>query len=82
MQKDIKVDVEEKVKKILFEKLDIEPEMLKQESVLTDDLGMDSFNAIELSFEVKDHFGVEISNEDFTKIRTVEDIIEYISSRV
>jgi acyl carrier protein len=41
---------------------------------------MDSFSAVELIFEVKEKFGIDIPQEDFSKIKKVKDIIKYISN--
>lgn len=45
---------------------------------LIDDLEMDSFGAVELTFALKDKFGIEIPQEDLKGIVTVNDIVQYI----
>ena len=69
---------ENKVKEILADILDIDLGNIKIESDLVKDLEMDSFKAVELTFEIKDKFGIEIPEEDYKKIRKVKDIVEYI----
>ncbi len=76
--KDDQEKAERVVKDILADKLSKDIKDIKIESILKDDLGMDSFRAVELIFELKDKFGTEIPQEDFSKIKTVKDIIEYI----
>lgn len=78
MPKDTK-EVENKVIQILSDKLDIDAKKIKLESRLLEDLGMDSFGAVEVAFQIKDEFGILISQEKFNNIQKVEDIVRYIS---
>ena len=77
-----KRNLEKMVKEIISDKLDVNPKKVKAGSVLIGGLGMDSFGAVELIFELKDKFGIEIPEEDFRKIKTVNDVIEYISNKL
>ncbi len=70
--------IEQKVKEILADRLDIDVKKIKSDSDLVDDLGMDSFIALELMFELKERLGVSISREEFTKIRTVRDVVSFV----
>lgn len=76
-----KKEIEKKVKEILADRLDIDLEKIKLESKLAEDLGMDSFGAVELEFELKEKFSIEISKEDMVNIRSVKDIVEYIHKK-
>jgi acyl carrier protein len=77
-----KKEIEKEVKKALVDKLDIAIEKVKPDSLLIEDLAMDSFGAVELIFELKDKFGIEIPTEQFNKIKKVSDIVEYISGHI
>jgi len=70
--------IEQKVKEILADRLDIDINEIKLDSDLVDDLGMDSFCALELQFELKEQLGIEILQNRFSRINTVRDIINYI----
>lgn len=70
--------VELKIKEIISERLDIKKEDIKPESKLRDDLGIDSFGLVELSFEIKDKFGLAIKDDDFKSIITFNDVVDYI----
>jgi len=74
-------EIEKKVKEILADRLDIDLEKIKLESRLVEDLGMDSFGAVELGFELKEKFSTEIPPEDMVNIRSVKDIVEYIHKK-
>jgi acyl carrier protein len=77
-----KENIEKTIKEVLADRLDIDIKKVKNDLTLSGDLGMDSFGAVELIFELKDKFGIEIPQEDFVTIKKVKDIIEYISSRI
>lgn len=68
----------EKVKKIIAEQLDIDPESITYESSITDDLGADSLDVVDIVMSFEDEFGIEIPDEAVETIRTVSDIVKYI----
>jgi len=71
-----KKEVEEKVKEILAKELNIKKENITPERRLIEDLGMDSFKAIEIIFEIEDSFGKRIKDSEIKNIKTVRDIIQ------
>jgi len=71
-----KKEVEEKVKEILAKELNIKKENITPEKRLIEDLGMDSFKAIEIIFEIEDSFGKRIKDSEIKNIKTVRDIIQ------
>ena len=72
----------EKVKEALAIRLNIPKERVNPESYLTEDLGMDSFAAIEVIFELEEKFNISIPENDIAKVKKVQDIIDYINKRV
>lgn len=74
--------VETQVKRILADQLDLDVGEIKKTAVLTDDLGVDSFGSIEIVYELEDKFGVEIPEKDLADVKTVDDIVTYIISRL
>ena len=73
-------DIEKTVIQILADKLDIDVKKIKLESKLAEDLGMDSFMAVEFAFDLEEKFSMKIPQEDLKDVRTVEDIVRYIKS--
>lgn len=70
----------EKVRDIIAEELGVEVDSIKIESNLTDDLGADSLDAIELIMAVEEAFDVEIADSDATNIKLVSDIVTYLEN--
>lgn len=71
-------DVEEKVKKIICEQLDVSEKDVVPEASFADDLGADSLDQVELIMAMEEEFDISIPDEDAEKIATVKDAIEYI----
>lgn len=74
-------EIEKKVKEILIDKLDINAEDIKLNSLLADELGIDSFEAIELAYALEDEFEIRVSDDEMLKLETVEDIIKAIEKK-
>ena len=68
----------EKIKNIVSEQLDINPEDIKPESAFVDDLGADSLDLTELIMAMEDEFDLEIDDEEAQNLRTVDNAIKYI----
>lgn len=72
--------VEEKVKHIIVEQLGVDADEVKAEASFVDDLGADSLDVVELVMALEEEFGLEISDEDAEKLRTVQQAIQYIET--
>lgn len=74
--------VEEQVRKIIVEQLNVTEEECVLEASFIDDLGADSLDLVELVMAMEDHFNIEISDEELMKIRTIQDAVDYIKKRL
>ena len=72
----------DKMKDILVEQLECDPEDITMESLLVDALGADSLDAIDIVMSVEDTFKVEVPDEIIEKIETVGDIVNYIEDHI
>ncbi|GAB5601935.1 acyl carrier protein [Thermus sp. FJN-A] len=75
-------EIFEKVKAVIADKLSVEPEKIALEARFIEDLGADSLDTVELIMGLEDEFGLEISDEEAEKIRTVRDAVAYIQSKL
>jgi acyl carrier protein len=73
--------IDEKVIDIIVDKLGVDRSEVTPEAVFVDDLGADSLDLVELIMAMEEEFGMEIADEDAEKLRTVQDVISFISTR-
>ncbi len=73
--------VQEKVKSIIVEQLGVDPEKVKLEASFIDDLGADSLDIVELVMAMEEEFDLEIPDEDAEKLKTVQNVVDYITSK-
>jgi acyl carrier protein len=74
------MSVEDKVKKIIAEKLSVEMNEVVPEASFVDDLGADSLDLVELIMSMEEEIDIDISDEDAEQIATVKDAVAYINS--
>jgi acyl carrier protein len=70
--------VEEKIRNIICEQLDVAEEDVVDDASFVDDLGADSLDQVELIMAMEEEFDISIPDEDAEKIGKVKDAIEYI----
>ncbi|MCD7708361.1 MAG: acyl carrier protein [Clostridiales bacterium] len=68
----------ERIKKIIVEVLNVEPDEITMETTFIDDLGADSLDVFQIIMGLEEEFDIEISNEQAEKITTVADAVEQI----
>jgi acyl carrier protein len=73
--------INEKVIDIIVDKLGVDRAEVTPEAVFVDDLGADSLDLVELIMAMEEEFGMEIADEDAEKLRTVQDVINFVSAR-
>ena len=74
-------DTPDRVKKIVVEHLGVEPEKVTEEASFIDDLGADSLDIVELVMTMEEEFDLDIPDEDAEKMKTVGDVVKYITSK-
>ncbi len=74
--------IEEKIKKIICEQLDVPEEDVVMDASFVDDLGADSLDQVELIMAMEEEFDVSIPDEDAEKIVTVKDAVDYVVNAV
>jgi acyl carrier protein len=72
----------EKVKAIIIDQLDVDEEKVTLTANIQDDLGADSLDIVDLVMSFEDEFDLEIPDDQVESIKTVEDVVKYIESKV
>jgi acyl carrier protein len=73
--------IEQRVKKIIMEQLNVNEEQLTDKASFIDDLGADSLDSVELIMAFEEEFKHDIVEEDAEKLTTVGAVIQYIKDK-
>lgn len=68
----------EKLKKVIAEVLNVDPEEITMETTFLDDLGADSLDVFQIIMGIEEEFDIEIPAEKAEKITNVEEAVELI----
>lgn len=71
-----------KITQIIVGQLSVDPEKVLPEASFTEDLGADSLDVVELVMAFEQEFGIEISDDNAGKIKTVKDVIDHIEELI
>lgn len=72
--------VEQKVKEILAEQLGADISKITLETNVATDLGADSLDLVEILMSLEDEFGVSIPDEQIAEIKTVKQIVDFVTA--
>ena len=70
----------EKLKKIIAEVLNVDPDEITMETTFQDDLGADSLDVYQIIMGMEEEFDIEIPAETAEQVTTVEDAVEMIKN--
>jgi acyl carrier protein len=73
--------IEEQVKSIVAEQLGVKEDEVTNDASFVDDLGADSLDTVELVMALEEEFETEIPDEEAEKITTVQQAIDFVTSR-
>ncbi|MCM1056135.1 MAG: acyl carrier protein [Firmicutes bacterium] len=68
----------EKLKKVIAEVLNVDPDEITMETTFLDDLGADSLDVFQIVMGIEEEFDIEIPADKAEKITTVEEAVELI----
>ena len=71
-----------KLKKIIAEVLNVDPDEITMETTFQDDLGADSLDVYQIIMGIEEEFDIEIPAETAEQVTTVEDAVEMIKNAV
>ena len=75
------MEIENKVREIVCQQLDVDPNQVKLETAFVEDLGADSLAVVELVLALEEAFEINISDEDTEKLRSFKDAVDYITAK-
>lgn len=75
-------DVYDHVRKTLVELFELEPDDVKPEARLYEDLDIDSIDAVDLVVELKQFTGRRINPDDFKAVRTIDDVVKAVEGLI
>ncbi len=73
--------IEAQVKSIVAEQLGVKEDEVTNDASFVDDLGADSLDTVELVMALEEEFETEIPDEEAEKITTVQQAIDFVTSR-
>lgn len=68
----------EKLKQVIAEVLNVDPEEITMETTFMEDLGADSLDIFQIVMGIEEEFDLEIPAEKVERISTVEEAVELI----
>ncbi|MCA1995318.1 MAG: acyl carrier protein [Coleofasciculus sp. S288] len=75
-------EIFDRVKKIVAEQLEVDPDNVTPEANFANDLNADSLDTVELVMALEEEFDIEIPDEAAEQIATVKAAVDYISNKV
>ena len=75
-------NIYDRLKDILVEMFELEPEAVTPEAHLYNDLDIDSIDAVDLIVRLREETGKKVDPETFREIRTVGDIVKAVEKLV
>jgi acyl carrier protein len=73
--------MEQKLKEIIAENMDVKVEDITRESNFVEDFGVDSLEMVELVVELEQEFGVLITNEELATVKTFGDLLDFVEKK-
>jgi acyl carrier protein len=77
-----KSEVVQIINQCLIEEIEIDENLIKEEALLKQDLGIDSLDFVDVVVIIEREFGFKIKAEEMSAIKTLSDFYNYIYERV
>lgn len=73
--------LEQQLRRLIAEVLNVGDAQIKLSTRIMEDLGADSLETVELLTAIEEHFGIEVPDSVIERVLTVQDLLDYVSSR-
>ncbi|NLB85082.1 MAG: acyl carrier protein [Acholeplasmataceae bacterium] len=70
------------IKEMIVKELSIPEDKITENARLTEDLGVDSIDAVELIMNIEDKYGIQVSDEIAQNFKTFGDLVKYVETLV
>lgn len=70
----------EKLKSIIADVLNVDPNEITKETTFADDLGADSLDLYQILMGMEEEYGITVAEEDARKVATVQDALDLLKS--
>ena len=71
----------EKIREFMLRYVVVEPEEIREDSKLAEELGLTSFAVMSMMGDFEEEFGITVDESELTDIYTVKDIMDYIEKK-
>lgn len=78
----LRLDIEQRVTAIIARELVTDQSSIVPSALLSEDLGADSLDLVEIVMALEDHFDIEISDDDAGQLTTVQHAMDYVAHAV
>lgn len=72
----------DKVKDIIVDQLDVDEDKITMEASITEDLGADSLDVVDLIMSLEEEFDIKIPDDEVENVKTVGDIVKFIEEEI
>ncbi|NLL69308.1 MAG: acyl carrier protein [Acholeplasmataceae bacterium] len=72
----------EKIKKIIVDELGVSEDKVTLEARLSEDLAIDSIDAVEIVMYIEEEWDISVSDEEAFALKTVGDLVNYVEGLV
>ena len=72
----------EEIRDIIVAQMDCDPASINEDTIITDDIGCDSLDVVEMLMAVEEKYGFELDNDEAIGIKTVGEVVRLIESKL
>jgi len=77
-----KAEIVQTVNNFLIEEIEVNEEVIKDDALLKDDLGIDSLDFVDIVVIVERNFGFKIKPEEMADVKTLSHFYDFIESKL
>ena len=70
----------ETIRNIICSYVDIDPDEITESSKIRSDIGLNSFDLVNVAVDLENEYGISVDSKSFSGIKTIVDIMKYIES--